>query len=102
VAEPQLPVKNHRHPELDFAVRRAQSAPRRSRPVQPPSGGLVNARGTIARELVLEALTMALERRRHPEQQLCHSDRGSRSACADVQALLMRHGSTASMSRKGN
>jgi transposase InsO family protein len=59
-------------------------------------------RESLARELVLEALTMALERRRHPEQLLCHSDRGSQYACADVQALLRRHSVTVSMSRKGN
>jgi transposase InsO family protein len=59
-------------------------------------------RETLARELVLEALTMALERRSHLEQRLCHSDRGSQYACADVQALLRRDGVTVSMSRKGN
>jgi transposase InsO family protein len=57
---------------------------------------------TIARELVLEALTKALERRRHPEQLLYYSAYSSQCACADVQALFKHHGSTASMGRKGN
>jgi putative transposase len=50
----------------------------------------------------VEALTMALRRRRPVEALLHHSDRGSQYACGDYRQLLAEHGITASMSRSGN
>ena len=58
----------------------------------------------ITKELVLEALRMALGRRR-PDREaglLHHSDRGSQYASAAFQALLRDEKITCSMSRKGN
>jgi transposase InsO family protein len=53
-------------------------------------------------ELVTDALTMALWRRRPPRGLLHHSDRGSQYACARYQRMLEQHGMTPSMSCKGN
>jgi len=53
-------------------------------------------------ELVHEALTMALWRRRPPPALLHHSDRGSQYACERYQQVLQNHAMTPSMSRKGN
>jgi putative transposase len=54
------------------------------------------------RELVLNALLMALWRR-HPEGELLHhSDRGSQYASGDFQALLETHGIVCSMSGTGS
>jgi putative transposase len=54
------------------------------------------------RDLVCDALKMALGRRHPIEKLLHHSDRGSQYASFDYQALLQSSGITASMSRKGN
>lgn len=50
----------------------------------------------------LEALKMALARRRPKANLLHHSDRGSQYACWDYRQLLEKHGIQASMSRSGN
>ena len=55
---------------------------------------------TIAKELTLEALRMALSWRSTPR--FHHSDRGSQYASDDYRALLKAHGIEGSMSRKGN
>jgi putative transposase len=52
-------------------------------------------------ELVLEALAMALGRRRPPPGLLHHTDQGRQYAAGVYQALLARHGLVPSMGRKG-
>jgi putative transposase len=59
-------------------------------------------RHTLARGLTLDALQMALAQRQPGPGVLHHSDRGSQYACGDYQALLLAHGMTCSMSRKGD
>ena len=54
------------------------------------------------RELVTDALVMALWRRGKPETGLHHSDRGSQYTSEPFQRLLADHGVTCSMSRAGN
>ena len=56
----------------------------------------------ITRHLTLQALTMALGRRRPPQGLLHHSDRGSQYASADYRRALAAHGIVCSMSRRGN
>jgi transposase InsO family protein len=56
----------------------------------------------MTRQLVIDALEMAVDRRRPEPGLLCHSDRGSQYASDDYQAVLARHGMVCSMSRKGN
>jgi transposase InsO family protein len=56
----------------------------------------------ISRELTLEALDMALVRRRPLPGLVHHSDRGSQYASGDYQALLAAEGIVCSMSRRGN
>ena len=53
-------------------------------------------------DLVQNALTMALWRRKPGAGLLHHSDRGSQYACGDYQSILAAAGITVSMSRKGN
>jgi transposase InsO family protein len=53
-------------------------------------------------DLTLDALGMALARRRPPPGLLHHSDRGSQYASGDYQRLLAQHGIVGSMSRRGN
>src|SRR5712672_1902018 len=52
--------------------------------------------------LVITALRMALNRRRHSHNLIVHSDRGAQFASAAYRQVLAQHGLTASMSRKGN
>jgi transposase InsO family protein len=52
--------------------------------------------------LTLQALKMALGRRRPPQGLLHHSDRGSQYASADYQRTLTAYGIVGSMSRRGN
>lgn len=59
-------------------------------------------RDTLAAEVALAALRMALEERRPEPGLVHHSDRGVQYACAEYQDLLATHGFEASMSRKGN
>lgn len=52
--------------------------------------------------LVCEAMTMALLRRKMPTGIIVHSDRGSQYCSSAFRGLLARHGLTCSMSAKGN
>jgi putative transposase len=56
----------------------------------------------ITRDLTLDALDMALVRRRPPPGLLHHSDRGSQYASSDYQQVLAAAGLVGSMSRRGN
>ena len=56
----------------------------------------------ITDDLTLDALDMALARRRPPPGLLHHSDRGSQYASGDYQRVLEQHGIVCSMSRRGN
>ena len=56
----------------------------------------------ITRQLTLDALGMALARRRPPPGLLHHSDRGSQYASGDYQTALGRQGILCSMSRRGD
>ena len=56
----------------------------------------------MTRQLVMNALTMAVQRRRPPSGVVFHSDRGSQYASGAFQKLLTKHGMRCSMSRKGN
>jgi putative transposase len=56
----------------------------------------------ITRELTLNALEMALVRRRPLRGLVHHSDRGSQYASGDYQAVLAAEGMICSMSRRGN
>jgi len=59
-------------------------------------------RDTLAAELALEALQMALDQR-HPAPGLVHhSDRGVQYACTAYRDVLAAHGLAASMSRRGD
>lgn len=53
-------------------------------------------------ELVSDALTMALWRRRNHRDVIVHSDRGSTYGSSSYRALLRDHGARCSMSRKGD
>ena len=56
----------------------------------------------ITRDLTVDALGMALVRRRPPPGLLHHSDRGSQYASGDYQQVLAAAGIVSSMSRRGN
>jgi len=56
----------------------------------------------LGRRLALDALAMAVGRRRPAAGLIHHSDRGVQYACRDFQKLLAQHGMVASMSRKGD
>jgi putative transposase len=56
----------------------------------------------ISRHLVLDALALAVGRRRPEPGLIHHSDRGVQYACGDFQKALKRHGMVSSMSRKGD
>jgi putative transposase len=53
-------------------------------------------------DLCIDALKMALWRRKHPQGLMHHSDRGVQYACWDYQQLLEEHGIECSMSGKGD
>jgi putative transposase len=57
---------------------------------------------SLAAELCVRALEMAVQQRRPRQTVLHHSDRGVQYACDDYQGLLARHGLQPSMSRRGN
>ena len=57
---------------------------------------------SLAAELCVRALAMAVRERRPRQGVLHHSDRGVQYACDDYQGLLARHGLQPSMSRPGN
>jgi len=61
-----------------------------------------NTSARLQRDLVLEALTMALGRRTPSPGLIHHSDRGSQYASHEFQKLLRDHGITCSMSGTGN
>ena len=56
----------------------------------------------INRQLVCDALTMALWRRGFPKNVIVHTDRGSQYASKQYRRLLKNHGLIGSMSRKGD
>jgi len=56
----------------------------------------------MTRQLVMNALLMAIWRRKPARGLIHHSDRGSQYCSDDFQALLRLHGIVCSMSRKGN
>ena len=56
----------------------------------------------ITDDVTLDALGMALARRRPPPGLLHHSDRGSQYASGDYQKILAEHGILCSTSRRGN
>lgn len=56
----------------------------------------------LRRGLPIEALEMALARRRPPRGLLHHSDRGGQYASTDYQRILAQHGIDVSMSRRGD
>jgi len=56
----------------------------------------------ITDALTLDALGLALARRRPPQGLLHHSDRGSQYASRDYQRVLAQHGIVCSMSRRGD
>lgn len=56
----------------------------------------------ITRQLVIEALNMAIKNGNLKRGLIHHSDRGVQYACKDFQALLKAHGIECSMSRKGD
>jgi putative transposase len=57
---------------------------------------------TMTKQLVCDALMMALWRRGFPRGVLFHSDRGSQYCSHDFQNMLKQYGLICSMSRKGN
>jgi putative transposase len=56
----------------------------------------------ITSQLTIDALTMALQRRRPGPALVHHSDRGSQYASGDYRIVLQKHKIISSMSRKGN
>src|SRR5262249_60465444 len=56
----------------------------------------------ITADLTLDALGVALARRRPPQGLLHHSDRGRQYASGDYQRVLAQHGIVCRMSRRGN
>ena len=58
--------------------------------------------GRMTKKLVLDALSMAVGRRRPAPGLIHHSDRGSQYACEKYQKALVSHGMICSMSRKGD
>ena len=59
-------------------------------------------RETMAQELTIAALQMAITNRRPSPELPLHSDRGSQYAAHDYRRQLARHGMLCSMSRKGD
>lgn len=57
---------------------------------------------TLARELALDALLMALTRRNPKQSVIVHSDQGSQYGSDDWQRFCRAHGLQPSMSRRGN
>jgi len=56
----------------------------------------------MSRKLIMNALLMAIWRRRPDPGLIFHSDRGSQYCSTDFQKMLKAHGMVSSMSRKGN
>jgi putative transposase len=57
---------------------------------------------TLGRELALDALLMAVQRRRPKQSVIVHSDQGSQYGSDDWQRFCAAHGLKPSMSRRGN
>ena len=57
---------------------------------------------TLSRELALDALMMAVWRRKPDGEVIVHSDQGSQYTSEQFQRLMADHGITCSMSRSGN
>jgi len=57
---------------------------------------------SMTKELVCDALLMALWRRGFPKRVIVHSDRGSQYCSDAYQQIIKRYGLKCSMSRKGN
>jgi putative transposase len=57
---------------------------------------------TLSRELALDALLMAVWRRKPAEQVIVHSDQGSQYGSDDFKRFCSEHNLTPSMSRRGN
>lgn len=57
---------------------------------------------TLARDIVVDALLMAVWRRKPSEQVLIHSDQGSQYGSDDWQRFCRQHNLVPSMSRRGN
>jgi putative transposase len=64
--------------------------------------GLLDAYERMTTTLVIDALQMALWRRKMPRGVVTHSDRGSQYCSHEYQALLARHGLICSMSKRGD
>jgi len=60
-----------------------------------------STKATIARELILDAVMMAVQRRR-PKQAIIHSDQGSQYGSDDWRRFCKSNGLEPSMSRRGN
>ena len=58
--------------------------------------------GRMTKELVMEALTDAVNRAGKPDNCILHSNRGSQYCSHEYQKLLRKYGFTCSVSRKGN
>ena len=56
----------------------------------------------ISKDIVLNALLMAVWRRQPKKQVMIHSDQGSQYTSHDWQTFLKTHGLQGSMSRRGN
>ena len=56
----------------------------------------------MGKQLVIDALKMALWRRKMPREVIVHSDRGSQYCSHTYQRLLKKHGLVCSMSKKGD
>jgi len=54
----------------------------------------------MTQQLVMDALSMAVQRRRPPSGAIFHSDRSSQYASADFQSLLVKHGMHCGMRHK--
>jgi len=59
-------------------------------------------KATLAKEIVLDALLMAVWRRRPKQDVIIHSDQGSQYSSDDWQRFCQTHGLVPSMSRRGN
>ena len=59
-------------------------------------------KSSLAREIVLDALLMAIWRRRPKQEVIIHSDQGSQYGSDDWLRFLKEHNLKASMSRRGN
>ena len=56
---------------------------------------------TLAKDIVLDALLMAVWRRRPNEPVIIHSDQGSQYSSGDWQKFCQKHNLVPSMSRRG-